>query len=156
MNEASAKSLIRKSILKTKAGLLLTALLAGSMGAYLGLNLFMQWEPMSLGMQILSAVISLVFLAVTALMLKAAFTPSPLVRLIFKEPSRIAWIYTENIRLYNRESQNVNLYIYDIAKKRHFLMSTKKNIDGLVAVLKDRAPHAKFGFDPEFEKKFRA
>lgn len=155
MNEAAAKSIIRKSVTKTKLGVALTGLLSGAMGAYLVGNIFAKWEPMSTALLILSGLVGTVFMAVGLLCLYVALRPDPLLRLIFNEPNRIAWVYTENIRLYSRETQNVNLYIYSTDKKRHFLMSTRKNVDSLLEVLKARAPHARFGYDKDFEKTFR-
>lgn len=155
MNELAAKSIIRKSVIKTKLGVALTGLLSGAMGAYLAGNIFMRWEPMNPAMLALSGIVGTLFIGVGLLCLYVAIRPDPLLHLIFNETNRIAWVYTENIRLYSRETQNVNLYIYSNDKKRHFLMSTRKNIDSLLEILKVRAPHAHFGYDKEFEKTFR-
>lgn len=156
MTETEAKSIIRRSVIKTKFGVSLTGLISLMMGVYLVANIFLQWEPMSLAMYILSGLVGGVFIATGLACLYAAVTPDPLMKLIFNEPNQIAWVYTENIRLYGRQTQNVNLYIYNTGKKRHFLMSTQKNIDGLVEIVRNRAPHAHFGYDTEFEKKFRS
>jgi len=156
MTEAEAKSVIRKSVIKTKLGVSLTGLLALVMGVYLVANIFLQWEPMAVAMYVLSGIVGAVFIATGLACLYAAIMPDPLMKLIFSEPNQIAWVYTENIRLYSRPTQNVNLYIFSAGKKRHFLMSTQKNIAGLVEIVKTRAPHAHFGYDAEFERKFRS
>ncbi len=155
MQLSEAKKIIQKSVIKTKIGLVITALVSIAPGGFMVSNAFMQWDPMTMALRVLSVLFGALFIAVGALCLLAAIRPSPLSTLIFSEPEKIVWVYTQGVQMYGRQTNNVNLYICTRDKK-HFLLTTKKNVDTLVEVLRAHAKNAHFGYDAEFEKKYHA
>ncbi len=146
MDLTAAKAIIQKSVIKTKIGLVITAIVSAAPGAFMVVNAFVQWDPMAMGLRVASVLFGALFIVVAALCLLAAVRPSPLATLIFNEPEKITKVYTTKVYLYSRETNNVNLYI--CAKdKTHFLLTTKKNVDTLLAILKAHAKNAQFGED---------
>ena len=77
---------------------------------------------------------------------------APISRLIAERPADIRWIYVEQVDANLagrtvRKTQNVK--VGDAAGKLHTIMTKNQDVDGVLELLRTRAPAARFGYDAD-------
>ncbi len=154
MSDPSFQALVTSLAKKKKRAILITGISSIVVGvAVLYIRSIITVEGESTGYLLLG----IVFCVMGVLSFLSSFRSDPFVHAALKEPSKIAWAYTEKVSDGEGGQKRDKLRVvirYTNKKKSYFELKTTK-AEELYQGLQKNVPHATFGYSKEIRKKYK-